>query len=478
MEAITIIINKINFLDNKILILLLVVVSMLFGLALLYSPNLTVSLFLLISIPTITLAEPFIGAMIYLICLYVRPLEIISTPINMPMMYYFPLMKILAILALVSWFLKIILNRKITFVKAQQNLLMFVFYAILIASNRTYVNGALMAFSEFFKIFVIYFLLINLITTERRLKATIWILILCTVYLSIQGILLSKGISIGNVSVVEEGRVRGSGIFNDPNDLAMSLIVIFPFIFYFFFSERFILKRVILLLFVMAILYCIFLTGSRGGMIALSVVMYLLLRKKTGNIVGAILVLICVVGFLFIAPSHTVERFRNVTSQDDTGYGRIMLWRYGFGLFLHNPFTGIGMNNFAEYNEYVAHNSFVHVATETGIIGLLSWIGLFYFSFKNLFKIKNTEKGSGENSIQTMTSSSKVSLIGFIVCGLFISRQYNYIPYILIALSVCISKIYNSQENDTRILTKDIIRIVGISFAFILWWFAITRTVS
>ncbi len=38
-----------------------------------------------------------------------------------------------------------------------------------------------------------------------------------------------------------------------------------------------------------------------------------------------------------------------------------------------------------EHNFRVAHNSFIHTAADTGLVGLFFWIALFYVCFKNLF---------------------------------------------------------------------------------------------
>ena len=357
-------------------------------------------------------------------------------------------------------------------------------------SHRTYVHGALDAFSEFSKIIIVYFLLINLTTNKRRLRATVWILILCTTYLAIQGILLSRGMGIGGITAYKGNRVQSKGIFADPNDLAMILTIGLPFIFYFFFSERSALRKLLLFVFSGLIIYSILLTGSRGGMIALAVVVYLLLQSKSGKIVAMVLTLACFVGLMIMAPSYVVERIRGISLSEGTGYGRIEGWHYWWGMFLSNPILGIGMNNYGEYTNAAAHNSFVHVAGETGMIGLITWIGLFYFSFKNLVtierkagKAKRISSALGSFLVvgdptfdQTMTNSLKVSLIGFIVCAFSLSRQYVYVPYILIALSVCTSNVSEIQRNEARISIKDAIMIAGIASAFIALWFTIART--
>ena len=474
----TTITDKINLTDNKFIIPLLIAISILLGVALLYSPGRSLFIYILAMAVAVIFIEPFIGAMIYLILLYVRPFELYPVPI--------PVMKYLALLILSVWLLKVIIHRQRSFVKAPQNLLMIAFLAILMISQKTYIQGVVDTFSEFSKIVIIYFLLINLVIDERRLKVTIWILILCTTYLAIQGILLSEGIAMGDInvvgSVVGENRVQSTGIFGDPNDMAMSLVIGIPFIFYLFFVERLILKKILLVVFGVLILYCILLTGSRGGMLGLVAVIFLLLRGKIGTFAGMVLAIICIVGLLVIAPSSTTGRYKDVTSRDSTAFSRIELWYYGWEMFKSSPIIGIGMGNYPEYAKgYVAHNSFVNVAAETGIIGLMIWIGLFYFAFKGLATIDKRAdiiSNSDRNHYATVKDpwkekATRISLIGFIVCVFSLSRQYEYIPYVLMALTVSISHVSDSQK--MRISLKDAVKIAGIAFVFIVWWFITVR---
>jgi putative inorganic carbon (HCO3(-)) transporter len=449
----------------------LALLCMLMGLLLLYSAEIALAVLAVILVPVSIFVEPFIGAMLYLICLYVRPFEILPIPPSIPVM------KLLAAGTLAIWLLHVIIYRKRTFVKAPQNMLMIAFLAVLMASHKAYIHGILNAFSEFSKIVIIYFLLTNLVTNERRLKATIWVLILCTTYLAVQGVLLSMGIAIGGINFSQGVRVQSTGIFGDPNDLAMTLIIGLPFIFHFFFSERFALKRIILVAFGGLMLYCILLTGSRGGMIGLAVVAYLLLRKKTGAIVGAVLTFVCLVGFLAMAPSYTVERLRSASLSEGTGHSRIEHWYDGWNMFLSNPITGVGMNNYPDHAAgFVAHNSFIHVAAETGMVGLLIWMGLFYFAFKNLVAVERKVGKIEQTSFDwTMSNSLKASLIGFVVCGFFLSRQYQYIPYILIALSVSIHNMHNGQGDRREISIQDVISILGITFGFMVLWYIILK---
>lgn len=456
---------------RKLIVPLLTILCVLVGCSTLYSPERTLFVFISITVIIAIFLEPFVGAIFYLVCLYVRPFEILPIPRSIPVM------KLLAVCTLAIWVLNIIIYRKRTFVKAPQNILIIAFLIALMASHKGYIHGAVDVFSEFSKIVIIYFLLVNLITNERRLKATIWVLILCTTYLAVQGVLMSRGITIGGINTRIESRVISTGVFADPNDLAMTLIVGIPFVYYFFFFGRFVISRIILVALGGLILYCILLTASRGGMIGLAVVAYLLLRGKVGTILGAVLTTLCLIGVLAIAPSYTLERLETASLSEGTGHSRIEHWADGWRMFTANPILGVGMNNYPDFAEgYAAHNSSVHVAGEAGITGLLIWISLFYFAFKSLVTTeRKIGKTRGMDFNQTMVNSLRGSLIGFLVCTLFLSRQYQYIPYILIALSVSTYHVSGRQDGSMWVSIKDMMGILVITFGFIVLWYVTVR---
>ena len=332
---------------------------------------------------------------------------------------------------------------------------------------------------DFARIVVIYFLMINLITNEKRLETTIWILLLSTLWLSIHGILLSMGIAIGPVELSKYDRITSSGIFSDPNDLAQAIVVAIPLVFNFFFNKRSILIKIFLVVIGAIMLYAFLLTGSRGGFIGLSVVNFLLLRKKVGTIIGSAVCIAALVGLVLVAPSNTVERVKTTSPYEDTGASRLALWYEAWQMFLSNPILGVGKDNSIEYSAsyHVPHNSFIHVAAELGIPGIILWIGIFYFSFMTLIKARKLHKDETKSSqVYSLSDSLMVSMIGFTSTALFLSRQYSYLPYILMALSVGVYGILSKTEKlKLTISSKEILHILILTFVFFVWWFGVLK---
>lgn len=453
-------------------LLILAMLAPSFGL--LYSVKVTLLVLALVIVSVAVFIQPFIGALLYVALLYIRPMEIISATRDMPLMRY------LALGTLGIWLLQVVIHRKRDFVRAPQNYLMLAFFIILIVSQRTYVHGMMDTLTgDFGKIVIIYFLMVNLVNTEKRLQVTIWILMLSTLWISIHGILLSRGIVIGDIELSQGTRVTSAGIFGDPNDLAQAIVVAVPFVFNLFFYERSALKKLVLGVTGVIMIYAFLLTGSRGGFIGFAIVMFLLFRKKAGVFIGGAFALIALVGLLFVAPSDTVERVQAISPYADTGAQRIDLWYQGWRMFLSNPFIGVGMNNFVELSEthHVAHNSFIHVAAELGFIGLVAWMGLLYFSFKALNDTKKLYAGEIQASrAHVFSDSLMVSMIGFASTGFFLSRAYEYLPYILIAMSVALYQLANKDKGLKLALSVEELRnILIVTFMFLAVWFSILK---
>ena len=81
----------------------------------------------------------------------------------------------------------------------------------------------------------------------------------------------------------QEFRVMNTGLFGDPNDLALTLIAILPFTILQRRSGAYLRNVLFVWLPVAVILYGVYATRSRGGVLALACVIGLLVRHRLGN---------------------------------------------------------------------------------------------------------------------------------------------------------------------------------------------------
>jgi O-antigen ligase len=185
----------------------------------------------------------------------------------------------------------------------------------------------------------------------------------------------------------EYGRYAPSGF--DQNEFALVLALSIPMTFYLLTRRQSFAAAILcwaqLLLGIVAIL----LTGSRAGMISLLVALTIvpfalpLLRGWKRRICWAALPCI-VASAVFFVPSTTWERLLTTGSEIAGGtlaYRRV-IWAAGLNVFRQHPFIGVGAGAFgpsvvgAIDINYVAHNSFLSVLVELGVVGELILLAL------------------------------------------------------------------------------------------------------
>jgi len=195
----------------------------------------------------------------------------------------------------------------------------------------------------------------------------------------------------------------------DPNDLAMTLALAVPMAWYLGTVYR---KRWLRLLcqgYLPVGLLAIGLTGSRGGMIvsvvALSIIPLSMDRLTPGRLATALGILL-ITGTLaaFYVPDVVVHRLATTQTEVESASfgGRFKLWVAGLHAFTFKPLMGYGTGGFiaAIYSQLgaeslVAHNSFISVLVEEGIVGLILYCTMLYAAIWAVMKLPKKERRFG-----------------------------------------------------------------------------------
>jgi O-Antigen ligase len=132
----------------------------------------------------------------------------------------------------------------------------------------------------------------------------------------------------------------------------------------------------------------------------------------------------------------------------DSGSDRTDLWGAGLQMLKSHPLFGVGFRNFADNsdNGLTAHNSIVVCAAELGLFGLFFWSLFLYPTARDALTVASPEKVSegspplpevglfpqpkrqneeiDKAEINRLGLLMVLSLTGFLVQGLFLSRAY------------------------------------------------------
>jgi O-antigen ligase len=385
---------------------------------------------------TMILVQPFIGVLNYLALIYIRPQDFL------PAVQALPLVFIMGGVTMAFVLINAVFSRE-RLVGAPQNvLILWLFVAAIISHlGNLYIGGALGSAKEFLNLLFAYFLCVNLVTTANRLRIVMWLLCLLTLYLAITGIYQGvTGIGIAGQTMVK-GRIRGIGIFADPNDLCLTFVMVIPFLMYRILARKNLFEVVMSASILGVLLWALYMTNSRGGLLSFMAATAAMFVKRFGRKVGVVIALVAIVGLFALGPS----RLSDMDAKGESAYGRVAAWSAGLDMLKGSPLFGVGMNAFTDYHVLVAHNSFVHVAAELGIFGLLPWVLMIFVSMRNLLYVSNRD-GPQSADIALLSQTLFFGFLGFIVALVFLSRCYNPLLYVLVGLSAAAVNIFIKQE--------------------------------
>jgi hypothetical protein len=243
-----------------------------------------------------------------------------------------------------------------------------------------------------------------------------------------------------------DARLKAQGLLDDPNDFAQAMLVTIALSTLFWGQGK--LSNFFLVLAPGAVLlYGIYLTHSRGALVAIVVTLTFVLRRRLKLWGAALIGAIAAAGL--VAMRFTGGRQISVSSGSD----RLELWAEGLTLFKQSFGLGIGYHNFADEVGMTAHNSILLVGVETGFLGLTLFMALFVICFTQLNRIVHPADGSTPDPVFSHEARSlEAALTAYLATSWFLSRVYHPIPYLLVGLTATLAFQVAERSPDSPLL--------------------------
>ncbi|MFA5145951.1 MAG: O-antigen ligase family protein [Candidatus Omnitrophota bacterium] len=358
----------------------------------------------------------------YLIALYIRPQD------WLPSMYGFPLVDIVGSVALIIAFVNLP-QQKRPIVSAQLFFIIFYLAMVFLSNLFTgHADAATPQLIDYFKRTAIFFILIFSIRDTGQLRKVISFIILLSVILAIQVILHNLyGISVYGQTTTKDNRVSWIGAWDGPNVLCLLFVIAIALSFGFITHPYSMLVRIANVIFIAIMMYGVYLTNSRGGVLGLLAVIVTFLWNKfmyQKRLSAKILWGVAVVFAILIVLNFGPSRMNELNSTEESAHERTWIWERGYNLFRENPVFGIGKGQFQEVYHEVGHNNFVQTMVEMGVPGLFIYTALIYLSLKWLRIVsKNSLEKIKDKKLISLSEALFSSMVGYVVTTYFITME-------------------------------------------------------
>jgi hypothetical protein len=238
-------------------------------------------------------------------------------------------------------------------------------------------------------------------------------------------------------------RLRGLGMINDPNDFSQLIVCLIPLLFIFWRTKKMLWNMGFVILPVCALLFGVFLTHSRGALLALMAILIMAVRRRIGTLPA----LLIAGGMFAAAMALNFTGGRDISA--NAGSDRTELWSSGLQMLKSHPLFGVGLGGFVDncgHCGHTAHNSLVVCAAELGFVGLFFWAMFLFSTLRDAVALASPAKVSEADpaipeeerlpqgiSRNVVVDKAEVnhlgrllvlSLTGFLVAGWFLSRAY------------------------------------------------------
>jgi putative inorganic carbon (HCO3(-)) transporter len=295
------------------------------------------------------------------------------------------------------------------------------------------------------------FSLILVVFTEEEQVRNMWFLILGAI-----GLLAVRGL-LHYFQGWDEITGLANSTMEDRNDFAMVLAMSLPFSYYFFRTEKGLLRIGFFILHGL-ILVVTLLTNSRMGFLLICIylgILFLQSKRKTVYLIITIPVIILAIS---IAPKPIVDRMETITKyqEDASAMGRIQAWNVGLAMMIDKPITGVGLDSFerpgifSRYSNYkprVAHNAYIQLGAEAGIPALFLYLSIIVTSALKMWRLRSS---SDDDTQRLFCNAMLVSLILYCGGAVFLSAEDRESFYVLIASVSAIGLIRESKARGAK----------------------------
>ena len=323
--------------------------------------------------------------------------------------------------------------------------------------------------TDFMPTFAMMFMMATAIRGFKDVEFFAWVNLLgCGLYTGM----------VGAFAKVRSGGRLGDLAYYDANDLALLSVAMLPIAVYFVRPKATSTQRMVGLVCLGFNLFSFLKAGSRGGFLGIIVVgLYILLqyravptRLRLGAVIAGVTIVVTQGSDKFWANMKTLlnpkEDYNYVGKDND---GRMEIWKRGIGYMMTHPLLGVGarafpqaegmLSEFGRANTQLgakgwkwsaAHNSFVEVGAETGILGLGLFCGSLFVAIRSMSRLRREYPKSRRFHMRDVALGQALlgAIVGYSICAFFITQAYMAFLYMLFGMVIGLNRVSRSPSDE------------------------------
>ena len=335
------------------------------------------------------------------------------------------------------------------------------------------VSPAISAFSFFAKtleVYLIFFVIVEVFTDKKQVFIALGVLTF-TAFSTVIDSFIQHYITFRDIFNGQEAfnNDRATAAFKTANSLGAYLVVAIPVVLSMAFqrSKKF-LFRLLLMIIVFCMCWSLLITYSRGAWVAASVavlffVLFSVIKNKKLVSVGLLFVIAILVISLFVGLRMKKNFGSKELNRANTVAWRVGVWKESIEMIKNKPFLGYGINTFAnEFQKFrkipsanptYAHNCYIQIAAETGLLGLICFLWIIISIFKKITHSISVRL-MGSNNLRIVSVGIAAGIFGLLFHSFFdtdlYSLQLSMFLWSMIALEMAICNILIKDVKDKR----------------------------
>ena len=344
---------------------------------------------------------------------------------------------------------------------------------------------------EFVRGFFTYLIVINTLTTMRRLHLALYAVMGAGVFLAsltvFQAVTGQYDQSFGGLAQYRVSDLAGTaegarpgGTIGDANYYGQLLLVVIPVALYLLFDGQNKWARFVGLASAGMLTVAVIFTYSRGdalALAALAVAVIIFKRPHPLVLAGGVVALLVALPLL---PSNYLARLTTVIDLaqgnrltiygEDSIRGRAGATQAAIEMFADHPLLGVGRENYPSYQlEYISgtgfaraakgippHNLYLEVAAEHGVLGIIVFGGLLLAAWAALMDARRRFRLVKATREYDLAGWLAIMFIGYLVTAMSLHGAFLYILWMIISLIAAVRLIARSYTPNLGALTARI----------------------